>query len=123
PRPHRARAALASPPARSSFFAATRSRAPVRRLGQVIEHSIELGLRRLRLFLNARPPRLFVLALLALADEFSPQLAFSIAHRRYILRANMRTIDTDSHGPLPVLDTWRECHNLNVCTRASRGWG
>jgi hypothetical protein len=29
----------------------------------------------------------------------------------------MRTIDTFSHGPLPVLDTWRQCRNTKT------GWG
>jgi hypothetical protein len=26
----------------------------------------------------------------------------------------MRTIDTAEHGPLPVLDTWRECRNTKT---------
>ena len=81
-----------------------------RRSGQVIEHGIELRLRRLQLFPGARLPRLIVFALLALADEFGPLLAFAIAHEP-LYTQDMRTIDTDSHGPLPVLDTWRECHN------------
>ena len=51
-----------------------------RRSGQVIERGIELRLRHLRLFLGARLPRLFVLALFQLAHVLGPQLAFSIAH-------------------------------------------
>lgn len=38
---------------------------------------------------------------------------FALAHEP-LYTQNMRTIDTDWHGPLPVLDTWRECRNTKA---------
>ena len=56
------------------------SRLFLRLSGEIVERSIELRLRRRRLFLGAPLPRLFVLALFQPAHVLGPLLAFPIAH-------------------------------------------